>query len=116
MLDDVSGSRRQPNAARLAPDGPINFLSIADLQRARRLSDDEDSIAHLSTGATILGGNFFPEAYASQSEVGQFFLNFSAQAIFLGLSAPLATAGKHPQPIAFSPNQQDLSALHRDEL
>ncbi len=116
MLDDISGSRRQPNAARFAPDSPINLVFIADLQRAGCLSDDEDSIAHLSTGTTIPGGDFFPEADASQSEFGQFFLDFSAQAIFLGLPALLTTAWKHPQPIALPPNQQNLSTLHRDEL
>jgi hypothetical protein len=116
MLDDVSGSRRQPDAARLAPDGPIDLVFIADLQRARCLFDDEDRIAHLSTGTPILDGNLFPEADTSKSQFWKLFLNLPAQAILLGLATPLATAWKHPEPIALPPNQQDFSALYRNEL
>src|SRR5580704_15779294 len=41
MLDDVSGRWRQSNAARLPPDGPINFILVADLQCARCLSNNK---------------------------------------------------------------------------
>lgn len=114
MLDDVSGSRCQPDAARLAPDGTIDLVLIADLQRARCLPDDEDRITHLSTGPTILGGDLFPETDTSQSQLGKLLLDFPVQTIFLGLATALATARKHPQPIALPPNQQDFSALNRN--
>jgi hypothetical protein len=89
---------------------------MADLQRARCLSDDEDRIAHLSTGTPILGGNLFPEADTSKSQLWKFFLDFPTQAILLGFATPFPTAWKHPQPIAFPPNQQDFSAFHGNEL
>ena len=116
MPDDVSGSRRQPDAARLAPDGPIDLIFIADLQCAGCLSDHEDRIAHLATGTPILDGNLFPEADTSKSQFRKFFLDLPAQAILLGLATALATAWKHPKTIALPPNQQDFSALHRNEL
>jgi len=116
MPDDVSRCWRQPDAARLAPDGPIDLIFIADLQCARCLSDDEDRIAHLSTGTPILDGNLFPEADTSKSQFRKFFLDLPAQAILLGLATPLATTWKHPKTIALPPNQQDFSALYRNEL
>ena len=69
LVSYVAGSRRKPNAARLAPNRFVDLVFIPDLQATRGFTGNKDCIAHFSTRATIRGLHFFPKADRTKSEL-----------------------------------------------
>src|SRR6267143_821407 len=76
----------------------------------------EMSIANPLWGTTVLGLNFLPESKASKFEFRKFFLDLSAQAIFIAFSRPLAPSGKHPHAIALSSDEKHPSAFRSHQF
>src|SRR3954447_2003083 len=116
FVPNVARSWCQPDSARLAPDRSIDLVLVADLQRAGRVLGQENRVTHLAAGPLILCLHFFPELHRPQLELRQFFPDLSAQALPFALSCALATARKHPEPIAPSSDQEHAAFLRDNKF
>src|SRR5262249_12752334 len=85
LVADIARGRRQAEAPRLAPLGPVDFLLVTDLQGAGDLLGDEDRIVHPAARAMVLCRHLFPELDGPELELRQFLADLAAQTLPVAL-------------------------------
>ena len=116
LVADVARCWREANAARFAPDGSIDLVFVANCKISRRLACEKNCVAHLTPRALVFRLDLFPEFQRPEPQLWQFLLDLTAKAFLFSLSPSPPPSWKHPKAIAFSPHEENFSALFHDQF